>query len=146
MKHHSTQDLCDLFGLSHQTVKNYTREFAAYLSPTATPSAGRTRQFTEADLQVFSLIVEMKGSGSTYEDIHLSLSSGQRGDIPQSEPQSSALTLRVQSLQAALTNLEQQLQVERLEKAQLVGQVKLLREMLAEAQAEIRRLDNERND
>ncbi len=57
-------------------------EFAKYLSPTATPGKNKHRLFTEEDMQVFSLVSELKQQGLTYEDIHAALKNGTRGKPP----------------------------------------------------------------
>lgn len=62
-------------------------EFREYLSPTATPGKNKHRLFTEADMQVFSLVAELKKQGMTFEEIHAALKSGQRGDPPTLPPE-----------------------------------------------------------
>lgn len=42
--------------------------------------------YTVADLEVLSLVSEMKRQGSTYADIHATLKSGQRGNAPELPP------------------------------------------------------------
>jgi hypothetical protein len=47
---YTTQHICGMFKVSHQTVKNWTRKFFAYLSPSATPEQNRQRvSLIEAD-------------------------------------------------------------------------------------------------
>lgn len=67
---------------SPQTIRNWTREFAKYLSPGANPGSGNTRNFTIEDMGVLSLVAEMSGKGQGFEQIHASLAAGQRGDVP----------------------------------------------------------------
>lgn len=135
---YTTQHLCNLFKISHQTVKNYATEFADHLSPTATPGPNRQRYFTDDDLTVIALIVEMKGAGGLYEDIHAALRNGQRGVMPDGSLVSAdpgmALVLRQQidQLTARIRELE-------LDNARKDGQIELLKEMLADAQ---RRLES----
>lgn len=71
-----------LFHVSNETIRNWSEEFSRYLSFLANPGKGRTRSFSEEDMQVLSLIAEMKGKGSTFEEIHIALGKGQRGDAP----------------------------------------------------------------
>ena len=71
-----------LFSISEATCRNWSREFERHLSVTAAPGPGRHRNFTQGDLEVFALIQELKDQGMTYEDIHVALENGQRGDPP----------------------------------------------------------------
>lgn len=71
-----------VFHVSNETIRNWAEEFSRYLSFTANPGKGRTRSFSVEDLEVFALITEMKNKGSTFEEIHISLGKGQRGDAP----------------------------------------------------------------
>ncbi len=79
---YSSRHIASLFKISRETVRVWSREFSAYLSPTAQPEPGRHRNFTDEDLRVFSLVSDMKNRGSVYEDIHAALAAGQRGDPP----------------------------------------------------------------
>jgi DNA-binding transcriptional MerR regulator len=81
----TTQHVCKTFKVSHQTVKNWCREFAPYLSVTATPKDGKKRVFTTADLEVFALVSEYNRRGFRYDDAHAALKSGQRGEMPERE-------------------------------------------------------------
>ena len=85
-----------LFSVSPETVRNWSEEFAEYLSVTATPGTGRHRIFTHEDMEVFALIAELKEKGLTYTDIHAALKNNQRGEIPP------MLVNQVQELQLAL--------------------------------------------
>jgi DNA-binding transcriptional MerR regulator len=67
---------------SPQTIRNWTKEFSGYLSPTATPGTGNTRRLTAEDMSVLALIAQMSNEGRSFEDIHLALAAGQRGDMP----------------------------------------------------------------
>lgn len=67
---------------TRSTIRNWAREFADYLSPTANPPAGQERQFTIQDGQVFALIASMRQNNAGYEAIHAVLSSGERGLWP----------------------------------------------------------------
>ena len=82
---YSTRHVMALFKVSKETVRHWSQEFSTYLSPTATPAAGRHRQYTDDDLQVFALIHQMKSEGQLFEDIHASLGNGQRGILPETE-------------------------------------------------------------
>ena len=78
----STKEVAAYYGFAEQTIRKWTIEFEEYLSPTANPGNGKNRDFTVADLEVIDLIAEHKKRQDTYESIHLSLKSGQRGKAP----------------------------------------------------------------
>lgn len=86
----TTSGVAKLFEVTDQTVKNWAREFATYLSPTATPGDGKRRQYTSDDLEVFALVHAYKGQGLGYEDAHAALRTGQRGDVPDERAQALA--------------------------------------------------------
>lgn len=131
---YTTQHLAVFFGRSKATVRNWSVEFADYLSPTATPEEGKVRYFTEEDLKVFALIADYKDRDQTYEQIHMALSSGARGALPdlsESEIQSLAtsererrIALEVEALQRTIVQLRQDLHLAQ-EKANIVDEVNL---------------------
>jgi DNA-binding transcriptional MerR regulator len=71
---------------SPQTIRNWAKEFANYLSPSATPGSGSTRRFTIDDMKVLALVAQMSSDGSSFDDIHASLATGQRGESPNVSP------------------------------------------------------------
>lgn len=79
---YSSSQAAALYHVSNETIRNWSEEFSRYLSFMANPGKGRTRGFSDEDMQVLALIAEMKASGSTFEEIHISLGRGQRGDTP----------------------------------------------------------------
>lgn len=80
----TTNDLKQVFGVTPQTVRNWTADFAQYLSDEATPSkSGARRLFTEDDVKVFALIRELTQSGQTYAQVRQTLADGKRGELPQ---------------------------------------------------------------
>lgn len=81
MSDYKSADIQRLFDVSSETVRRWSQEFEEYLSPNASPGKGRARQFTLEDLKVFALVAEIKNDGGTYDDAHLALKSGQKGDV-----------------------------------------------------------------
>ena len=79
---YTTKDICDKFGVSRETVRQWTNQFSDYLSPTATPEKGRQRNYTDKDLTVFALVSNQKSTGSTTEEISAALAAGQRATPP----------------------------------------------------------------
>ncbi len=143
---YTTRHLQTFFGISHQTAKNYAAEFAAYLSPSATPEPNRQRHFTDEDLTVLALVVEMKRSGAVFEDIHAALRAGQRGDLPQDTAMIPAPGAAMLLLQEKVMALSQRISDLERETAMKDGQIALLKEQLADANREIRKLERERDD
>jgi DNA-binding transcriptional MerR regulator len=152
---YTTQHLAVMFGRSKATIRNWAIEFAGYLSPTATPEEGKIRFFTADDLAVFSLIADYKDREQTYEQIHLALKSGARGEPPDlseydmhsisTSDRERRVTLEVEALQRTIVQLRIDLQEAR-EKSALFDQVNLenvrLKTSLEHTQQE---LENSRN-
>jgi DNA-binding transcriptional MerR regulator len=142
---YTTQHLKQFFKISHQTAKNWSKEFAAYLSPTATPGERRQRLFTDEDLSVLALVAEYMKSGKHYEDVHIALATGQRGEIPETSlellpaPVSGQLLALRDRLEA--THLE--VQALQQENSEYKGMVKLLKEQLTDKEKHIRQLYKE---
>lgn len=81
----TASELASLFSVSEQTIRHWSNEFKDYLSPRANPGTKRVRAYTEEDLAVLALVAEMKSRGQVYQDIHVALASGQRGQLPDLE-------------------------------------------------------------
>ncbi len=141
--HYTTKHVTDTFSVSHETVKNWSQEFAAYLSPTATPPAGTKRVFTDNDLRVFALVSDYKKRGLTYADAHVALQTGQRGDIPTPASLNSLPAVvqdMVLQLRGDIQALRSQLETERGNTNKALGQVELLKDQLADKERQIREL------
>jgi DNA-binding transcriptional MerR regulator len=105
-----------LFEVSHETVRNWTREFERHLSVRANPGKGKHRTYNDDDLQVFALISELKKQGFQYQDIHASLDNGQRGEPPLlPAEQVEALAIGEQQRQLTLQLRQLQVRVEQLQ-------------------------------
>lgn len=139
MDYFTTQHICGLFKISHQTVKTWSKEFAAYLSPTATPEEGKKRLFTVDDVRVFDLVADYRNRGYTYDDAQMALRSGQRGNVPATagsiEP--TAPPAAIVALKEEITNLRQHLVEAYTERDEARGQNKLLERQLAEKERQI---------
>lgn len=81
-KQFSVSHLARLFGVSQQTIRQWSNEFQTYLSMRANPGKSRVRSFTNEDLPVLALISQMKELGYTYQEIHAALNNGERGEAP----------------------------------------------------------------
>lgn len=142
---YTTSSIAKLFGVTDQTVKNWAKEFAEHLSPTAQPPEGQKRMFTLDDIRVFALVADFSKRGFSYEDAHTSLRSGQRGDIPETAKELSptvspqivaALREENSALQTLLTDRTR-------ERDEAVGQVKLLERQLGQKDKRIEELYRE---
>ncbi len=83
---YNTKHVGTLHDVSGETVRAWAMEFQEYLSPSANPGRRRQRLYTPEDMAVLALVAAMKSTGSTYEDIHVSLKAGQRGSTPGTPP------------------------------------------------------------
>lgn len=138
----STKQLYLLFNCSHQTVKNWTKEFSDWLSPTAQPDAGRKRVFTESDVRVFELVHRLKGEGKFNEDIKAALGAGEMGNMPMipiqlSAPQNTALAIAMQQVSDLQLMIEEAKQRE----MRLEMKVEVLEKMLYKAQERVVQLE-----
>lgn len=148
---YTSTHLAAIFHVSTETIRNWTEEFSDYLSVTANPGKGRTRNFTEPDLEVFALIDELKKGGSTFADIRASLSNGQRGHAPPlsvtevrtliSSEQEKRLTLEIEILQRELGNAlarAKEAEAIKTENIQLRAQLDASEQRLQEVMAQLR--------
>jgi DNA-binding transcriptional MerR regulator len=71
-------EVARLMGVSRDTVKAWTREFAEHLSLTANPTKGQEREFTEADLRALALVADLWKDEPDYENINAMLNSGEQ--------------------------------------------------------------------
>ncbi len=71
-----------LFNITGQTVRNWSSEFGSFLSEHAVGGDNKHRVFTEGDLTVFALISELKAKRMSTDDIHATLATGNRGELP----------------------------------------------------------------
>lgn len=146
MAMYNSKQISTLLSITGETVRARSEEFAAFLSPTANPGTKRQRQFTESDLSVMVLVNDMKNAGARFDDIHLALKNGQRGDLPEAAQTSAIATQergRVAALQSQLAEWQTLATQETTGRREAEANVRLLKEQLAEAQAEIKALNRE---
>lgn len=143
---YTSKQISTLLNITGETVRARSEEFKEFLSPLANPGTKRQRQFSESDLQVMVLINDMKNVGARFDDIHLALKNGQRGDLPEAATTSAITTQergRVAELKAQLTEWQALATQETHGRREAEANVRLLKEQLAEAQAEIKSLNRE---
>ena len=109
---YSTKHVELLYGVSHETVRRWTDEFAEYLSHSANPGKGRHRNFNDADMQVLALVADYKSRGVLFEEIHAALKNGQRGNgraLPPVDMQAMILGEKEKQLQTEVDYLRRSL-------------------------------------
>lgn len=136
--------VANVFKIARETVRQYSLEFGKYLSAAANPGKNRTRVYNQDDMEVFALIVQMKGQGKQYPDIHGALANGDRGLLPNgteatalsAQPRYTQLQLKLDFLEGELKTAQAQIEQDR-------GQIDLLERQLEAAHAEIKSLNRE---
>ncbi len=116
---YTTRQVGTLFGVVNETVRNWTIEFGEYLSPTSKPGRNKNRFYTVEDLEVLSLVSELRKQGMNNAEIHVALKSGERGQAPVLEPgelqliasggKEKQLSLEIEHLQHSLVKLQSEL-------------------------------------
>lgn len=136
---YTTKHLYTTFGVSHQTIKNWAKDFADFMSPTARPEGNHQRRFTDEDVRVFDLVNSMKKQGSVNEEIRAALGAGQRGELPEmpknlaTVPSGTALAIALQRVKV----LEAEIDLYKAMTSETEGQNKLLKEQLKQTQDEL---------
>ncbi|MBY0527703.1 MAG: helix-turn-helix domain-containing protein [Gemmataceae bacterium] len=74
----TVSEVARLLGVEPAKVKRWAKEFAEYLSLTASPAKGQERQFSEADLRVLAVIADHLELGNGADDVHSALNSGEQ--------------------------------------------------------------------
>ncbi len=72
------KQVADSLNLSSTTIRNYSRLWSEYLSPSANPQAGQGRLYTEDDLAVMATIAALRDNQATADQIREALDAGQR--------------------------------------------------------------------
>ena len=72
------KQIANRLNLSSTTIRNYSRLWADYLSPSANPQAGQGRLYTEDDLAVMATIAALRENQATADQIRAALDAGQR--------------------------------------------------------------------
>jgi DNA-binding transcriptional MerR regulator len=97
-------DFTAAFAVTANTIRNWSDEFAPYMSSAANPGKGQRRHFNEDDARALALIADMRGRDLAYEVIRARLDAGERGEWPpdapaaaQNGPESASSKVLVQS-------------------------------------------------
>jgi DNA-binding transcriptional MerR regulator len=140
---YTTRHIAAMYNVTGETIRQWTYEFQEYLSPTAQPGKNRNRLYSIEDMEVLSLVSELKKQGKVYADIHLNLRSGQRGRAPELPPEEMQVitsgerekqaSLEAERLQYAMVLLKEELKQAETKLAQMQG----LKEENAKLQAKL---------
>jgi DNA-binding transcriptional MerR regulator len=85
---YTVKQVSDYLNVSPATIRAvWSVQFAAHLSPEATPGKGQPRRFTEADIATLYTVAAMRRAGRPLEDIHATLDAGERLEPPPGSPQ-----------------------------------------------------------
>jgi DNA-binding transcriptional MerR regulator len=151
MAKYSTKHLGTLFGVTPETIRLWTAEFAEYLSPTAHPGPNRARYYTQEDLDVLTLVANLKADGIVFTEIHASLRAGQRGDAAVQSPdeiseiatanREQRLALEVERLHRQLAEVRHELESQR----KVADQVHAMREDNVHLKARAELIEEERH-
>lgn len=143
MEYYTTTHLQILFSVSHTAIQARAREFAEYLSPSATPPKGKPRRFDERDVRIMALIDDYHKRGYGWEDAHVALKSGQIGDLPLSSDTLTAMTPASieERLQMELLVVRQQAEEYKSKYDQTFGKLEMAEKQLAEKERKIDELN-----
>ena len=75
---YTPKQVADRLGLSGTTIRNYSRLWSDYLSPSANPQAGQPRIYSEDDIAVITTIAALRENQATTDQIRAALDAGQR--------------------------------------------------------------------
>lgn len=141
---YTTGQAMTVFGVSRETIRNWSADFGAFLSKTSKPGKGKSRVFSDEDMSVFALIADLRKQGASQESIISNLQSGQRGQPPHVDATALANSgqhSQVATLQSALTRLSAE--IDRLkpyenQSIELRGQLMEARQQRDEMKRELR--------
>lgn len=135
-KKYKNEDLRDLFSISHQTVRKYSMDFAEFMSEGANPDEpGTHRTYTESDLRVFALIVRMKNSNQSDNEIKSTLIAAAKGEISDLIDDPTVIlssNMQMTLAKQELTNLNNKLQIALADATQWRDEAKLLKGRIEE--------------
>lgn len=140
---YTTKEVRDKFGLSRETIRQYSNNFSAYLSPTAKPEKGQQRNFTDDDLPVLALIATMKAAGADSDTIAAALAAGQRGVVPSESQIALPSDAGSPALKRKIIHLTQEYEAAQSELLMTQGENRLLKQQLADKERAIRELYRE---
>ncbi len=113
---------------SESTIRKYAGDYTEYLSATAHAGAGRHRDYTDHDMRVLKLVIDMKAAKQSAENIDITLRSLQEGGWERLPPLDENALAVTATPGAAL--------VAQAERLVMQKEIEMLREQIAELKAE----------
>lgn len=129
--------------VSDATIRNWSAEFSAYLSPgSQTAAPGEIRTFTQDDLVILETVAALRQQNLSYADIHERLAAGERIEIdapPIDVKPGQETAVTIAAFQSTLQNYETRLDKiqQRLEDEQTARLAAEIRATKAETELDI---------
>lgn len=143
---YSSSDMQRRFNVSGETLRQWSMRARRWLSPGANPTGGSHRRFSFSDLEVLTLISELRSQNAKWEGIAERLESGERG-VPaidpaalvplESQKQLSMLYEMIERFKAERADLEARLVIATTRADRAEGAQDTLRQQLTESQETI---------
>ena len=73
---YSVSDVSKLVGASVASIRSYAARYASFMSPTATPTAGQVRRFSDGDVKLIAYVYEQTANGATHDQVLDRLTNG----------------------------------------------------------------------
>ncbi|HSH01326.1 MAG TPA: MerR family transcriptional regulator [Anaerolineae bacterium] len=153
---YTVKQTADMAGIASSTVRSWSRELKAVLSPTANPRRGRERRYTYEDAVILHTAKVMRAEGHEWTTILNSVQAGDRIPPPDSPnfrydgyddgDDSYAPNSLVTELTASVARYQGQLETIQSEYSSLKEEAALLRERLLEAEIRAARGDATREE
>src|SRR5690606_4545368 len=134
----TVSEVAKILGVSKSSIRTWSSEFEQFLSGSATPESGETRQYQEGDVATLYVIQQLRDQGVSYEGIHQALREGAAENVVvpariwqlrQELPEGETITLPREFIERLFSHLDAQLEMLREERNQMRSE---LREMQAE--------------
>lgn len=130
------------FGRDAETIRRWTLEFAAYLSPQANSQGRNKSTYDDNDMAYLSLIREMYERGADATAIHIALKTGQKGQWDGRLQNSTVQLSETDVKQLTEIAMERDRLAEELQAAkETIASLRVKADLLAEKDAEIARLN-----
>lgn len=109
-----TNDVATMLDITTETVRDWCKRYADFLSDNATPNMGGTRSFTDDDILIFTTINTLRNQGMNHDQVLEQLNEGTRiedvgVDYDQllATPQGRAMTIQqLKNLNERISQLE----------------------------------------
>lgn len=140
---YTSKDLTQRLNVTSETLRQWSAEFRRWLSAGANPADQKKRRFNFSDLEVLTLVADMRSKNARWDEIHATLETGERGTpaidpaalVPlESQKQLALLYSTIEKVQAKNRELEALLAAEKTRADRAEGAQDTLRQQIAELQ------------